>query len=294
MFNDLNLYLCLGQVSCFDGEGDGSDDAAAAAAAAAAATAATAAADAAAAKAAAAKAAAGDTKTFTQPDVNRIVEERLARERKQNAEKYRELETSYSTLLESQGLSEEERGKMEENLADVQKKLRTKEEDAKFQLKQVKESHETELTEAKKAAEVWEDRFHTSSIDRALQDAAVANEAYSNDQIVRLLRPMTKLKPKLDEAGKETDEFETVIDFPDVDEKGMAVITQRTPVDTVKRMKEMSDYANLFKSNVVSGVGANSATGGHTPGSNGQIDASTLSMAQYAKIRKEHPELLGL
>lgn len=289
MFNNLNLYLCLGQVSCFDGDDNSGDDAAAAAAAAV-----VKAAEVKLAADAAAKAAAGDTKTFTQPDVNRIVEERLARERKQNAEKYRELETSYSTLLESQGLSEEERGKMEENLADVQKKLRTKEEDAKFQLKQVKDAHVTELTDAKKSAKVWEDRFHTSSIDRALQDAAVANEAYSNDQIVRLLRPMTKLKPKLDEAGKETDEFETVIDFPDVDEKGLAVITQRTPVDTVKRMKEMRDYANLFKSNVVSGVGANSATGGHTPGSNGQIDATTLTIEQYAKIRKENPALLGL
>ena len=288
MFNDLNLYLCLGQVSCFDGDGSGGDEAAAAAAAAKAAEAKVAA------DAAAKAAAAGNTKTFKQDDVNRIVEERLARERKQNSEKYRELETSYSTLLESQGLSEEERGKMEENLADVQKKLRTKEEDAKFQLKKVKDAHVTELSEAKESAKVWEERFYTSSIDRALQDAASSNEAYNNSQIVSLLRPMTKLKPKLDDAGKETNDFETVIDFPDIDDKGIKVITQRTPEDTVKRMKEIDDYANLFKSNVVSGVGGNSVTGGHTPGSDGQIDVTKLTIEQYAQIRRDKPELLGL
>ena len=85
-----------------------------------------------------------------------------------------------------------------------------------------------------------------------------------------------------------------IIDFPDRDEKGVEVITQRTPEETVKRMKELSDYANLFKSNVVSGLGANSATGGMAPGANGRLDVRNLTPEQYKRIRKENPELLGL
>ena len=234
-------------------------------------------------------------RTFSQDDVNRIVEERLARDRKKNEEKYRDLEGRYSTLLENSNLSEEERGKLEEDLEDVRKRLRTKEEEAKHQMKQAQEQHETQLTEARNAAKVWETRFHESSIQRSLQDAAVANDAYNPRQVIDLLKPMTKLKPKVDEnTGKEIDGFETVIDFPDRDDKGKTVITQRTPDETVKRMKELAEYANLFKVNVVSGVGANSATGGISPGANGRIDVRRLTPEQYRKIRKEKPELLGL
>jgi hypothetical protein len=233
-------------------------------------------------------------RTFKQDDVNRIVEERLARDRKKNEEKYLDLEGRYSSLLENQNLSEEERDKLEGNLGDVRKQLRTKEEDAKLQLKKAMEAHATELTEVKEKAVMWEERFYDSSITRALQDAASSNDAYNNSQVVNLLRPMTKLKPTVDAEGKENGGFETVIDFPDIDDKGLGVITQRTPDDTVKRMKELSDYANLFKNNVVSGIGANSATGGVTPGANGRIDPRNITIEQYAKIRKENPELLGL
>lgn len=157
------------------------------------------------------------------------------------------------------------------------------------------QEYEQKLADAQNAAKLWENRFQESSIQRALQDAAVANDAYNPNQVVNLLRPLTKLRPKVDEAtGKETGAFETVIDFPDRDEKGVEVITQRTPEETVKRMKELTDYANLFKSNVVSGLGANSATGGIAPGANGRIDVRRLTPEQYKKIRKENPELLGL
>ena len=38
-------------------------------------------------------------------------------------------------------------------------------------------------------------------------------------------------------------------------------------------------YGNLFKSGVVSGIGANSATGGLASGSSGKIDARKLTHA---------------
>ncbi len=288
MFDDLYLYLCAAEIPCYDGEGDDGDngdvsnvsnvsngdegD-----------------------KGDKGVEGGGDDRSFSQDDVNRIVEERLARDRKKNEEKYIDLEGRYSTLLDNKNLSEEERGKLEEDLEDIRKRLRTKEEEAKHQMKQTQEQYESQLTEARAAVKVWEDRFHESSIQRALQDAAVANDAYNPSQVINLLKPLTKLKPMVDETtGKEMDGFETVIDFTDRDDKGNTVMTQRTPDETVKRMKELSDYANLFKSNVVSGVGANSATGGISPGINGRVDVRNLTPEQYRKIRKENPELLGL
>ena len=65
----------------------------------------------------------------------------------------------------------------------------------------------------------------------------------------------------------------------------------------VKRMKELPDlYGNLFKSNVVSGIGASSATGGLMSGGKGNLDLEKVAQdpVLYRKIRAEHPEWLGL
>jgi hypothetical protein len=239
-----------------------------------------------------------NAKTFDQTAVNKIVEERLARDRKgretEFKAKYEKLEESHNTLLESKSLSDDERSKLEVSLGDVQNQLRTKEERAKHEKQKIESDYEDKLKTEREAREVWENRFHDSSIQRALQDAAVSNDAYNPDQVVRLLRPLTKLVPVVDDAGNETDQFKPVVDFPDHDEKGVEVTFSGTPSEIVKRMRDLGTSANLFRSNVVAGLGAGNATGGVTPGANGRFDSSKLTPAQYRKIRKENPELLGL
>ena len=60
-------------------------------------------------------------------------------------------------------------------------------------------------------------------------------------------------------------------------------------------MKELAaTYGNLFKSGVVSGIGATSGPGGVAPGGNGKVDVKNLTPQQYAEIRAKNPELLGL
>jgi len=72
------------------------------------------------------------------------------------------------------------------------------------------------------------------------------------------------------------------------------VIMTRSPEEAVKRMKELPEWANLFKSGVVSGIGSSSATGGLIPGQGGKIDVRKLTPQQYREIRSKNPELLGL
>jgi hypothetical protein len=74
-----------------------------------------------------------------------------------------------------------------------------------------------------------------------------------------------------------------MVDFPDVDEKtGKEISTLRTPAEAVKRMKELPKvYGNLFKSNVVSGVGAGQAS----TGANDSQDYSNMSAEEYRKNR---------
>ena len=86
-----------------------------------------------------------------------------------------------------------------------------------------------------------------------------------------------------------------MIDFPDIDEKtGENIKTLRSPQDAVKRMKELPQlYGNLFKANVVSGIGSGSAAGG-VPTGTGKVDVSKLSSEQYRKLRAENPAAIGL
>ena len=52
-------------------------------------------------------------------------------------------------------------------------------------------------------------------------------------------------------------------------------------------MKELpARYGNLFKSGVVSGIGASSATGGIAPGSSGKLDVRKLTPQQYRKFEQ--------
>jgi hypothetical protein len=81
-----------------------------------------------------------------------------------------------------------------------------------------------------------------------------------------------------------------VIEFNDIHvETGEPIVTQLSPLDAVKRMREIPEqYGNLFKANVVSGMGAN---GGQA--TSGKIDVRKLSPEQYKKLRKENPSALG-
>jgi len=273
------MYKSRPWVSCYEGE-----DAAAAAAAAA-----TAAATAAAATAAAA-AAAGTT--FTQEDLNRI----LAEDKRKHQAQLQKMELQLADLSKSKNLTDQERTTLKENLDAIAGQLRTKEQQAQLEKRQMEEAHSARMAEADQKAQVWESLYRDSTIDRSLQDAAVKHEAFNTAQMITQLRPWTRLIEVMDEkTGKGTGKYKPVVDMPDVDATtNEQVIMTRSPEEAVKRMKELPEWGNLFKSGVVSGIGSSSATGGLIPGQGGKIDVRKLTPAQYREIRAKNPELLGL
>lgn len=225
---------------------------------------------------------------FTQEQQKKFNEAMAAERRKQEAKYKSQLtkqETMYKELLQNKSLTEKERNGLEEQLAVVSGQLRTEKNTANEKLKELESAWQNKLSAAEKAREAAESKYRDSTIQRALQDAAVAHDAFRPEQIVTLLKGMTKIV-----------DDKVVIDFPDQDANtGDDIMTTRSAEDAVKRMKEKPEvYGNLFKSNVVSGIGSNSATGGLQPGSNGKIDVRKLTPAQYREIRAKNPELLGL
>jgi hypothetical protein len=231
-------------------------------------------------------------KAFSQEDVNTY----LAEDRRKHTEKYKKLESAYQEMLADKTLAAEQRGKLEAELEDLQKTFRTKEQQAEYERKQERAQYENELKTSREAAIKWEKMYKGSVIQRSLQDAAVGAEAFNPGQIIGLLTPITQMREKLNDDGKETGEMIPMVDFQDIDEKtGEQIITLRTPQEAVQRMKELPEYwGNLFRANVVSGIGSGAATGGVTSGSGGRIDPAKLTPDQYRKLRKENPEALGL
>ena len=231
---------------------------------------------------------------FSQEELNKF----LADDRRKHLEKYTKLEDSYKKILADKNLASEQRVKLETELQDLQKSFRTKEQQAEYERKQQKERYEQELNEARQSATQWENMFKSSVVDRSLLDAATTNEAFNPHQIVEILRPRTKMADHTDKDGNATGQLVPMIDFPDIDEKsGEKIITLRTPEEAVQRMKELPNfYGNLFRANVVSGVGSGAATGGALPGTGGRIDPAKLAADPelYRRLRKENPEALGL
>ena len=221
----------------------------------------------------------------------------LAEDRRKHQEKYKKLETSFQDILADKNLAAEQRSKLEGELQDLQKAHRTKDQQAAYDLKQEQEKSATEVANYKEAATKWERMYKDSVIQRSLQDAAVAGEAFNPSQIVGLLTPATQMRPATDEEGTEIPNMMVpMIDFQDYDEEtGKQITTLRTPQEAVQRMKELPvHFGNLFRANVVSGIGAGAATGGVTSGEGGKVDVTKLSSEQFRKLRKENPEALGL
>jgi hypothetical protein len=66
-----------------------------------------------------------------------------------------------------------------------------------------------------------------------------------------------------------------------------------SPDAAMKRMKQLPAlYGNLFKANVVSGIGGDSNTTGQPAGPSGPVDFKNMTPAVFQKLRKEHPELV--
>lgn len=234
---------------------------------------------------------AGANNAFTQDDINRF----LADDRRKHQEKYKKLEESYQKMLKEGSLHKEQRARMQQELEDLQKAFRTKEQQAEYERKKQAEKYKTELQQASESAVKWESMYKTSIMERSLQDAAISADAFNPSQIVSLLKPMTKMVEETDDEGIPIGKLTPKVDFQDIDEKtGERVTTLRTPEDAVKRMRELPNlYGNLFKSNVVSGIGSGSATGGASSGKY-NVDLTKLTPEQYRRLRQEDPRLLGL
>lgn len=270
------------EVTYFDNEGTpteptdpGDGDAAATEAAAAAATAA--------ADAAAALEAAGKTtdKTFNQEDVNKIVGER----NKALKGKFETMEGNYKELLEQTNLSVSAREKLEHDLAEVQNELMTREQRVEAEKLKAQTKFDTDLSAANESRLYYKDLYESSTIDRAIIDAATDDDAYNGEDFLVHLKPKAKVIEELDVTGEKTGTWVPRIEWVTTNEAGEIEKTLKTPKEAVASMKEMPKHGNLFNSNIAKGVGGGTAPGQASAA--GSINQTKISDADYMKLRQD-------
>lgn len=192
-------------------------------------------------------------KTFTQEQLDRIVSERLGRDKKDREKLISELDQ----LRQSSRLSEEEKEKLTEQIDQLQATLMTKEELAAKEKKELEMKYTKEREKLESEAKTWRERYTNETIDRAIIDAAVSAKAFKPSQIQAILRPTTRLVEELDSEGKATGNLVPKVKFQGRDAEGKPVTLDLTVSEVLKQMKEMPDeYGNLFASDFNGGAGS--------------------------------------
>ena len=223
-------------------------------------------------------------KLMTQPQIDQIVEKRVAKMKQQNRQTLTQLET----LQSSAKMDTEGRATLEAELEELRIRTLSQDEIQKRDAKKVADKYSVDLKTAQQDSTVWQDRYNNLRIKYEINTAASKNKVVSQSlgMVESFLRPNTKLVENQDDKGKGIGTFEPIVDFDDVNSEGKAIVVQMSVPDTIKRMSELPEkYGNLFEGQKISGTGGSSGSSG----SSGTIDPSKMSTEEYLKFRKENP-----
>lgn len=229
-----------------------------------------------------AKAAAEATKrSYSQEELEKVLEN----EKKVHRESTNKLVAELEMLKKSQSLSVAEKDSLQSRIDEINKSLLTKEELAKQERERLEKEKKEQATQLASERDLWKSRFERSMIERSIKDAAQKAAAYSPDVFIALTRNDTFLEEVKAEDGKPTGEFAVKTKLRKV-ENGVTKELQMTPDELVKYMKEQPDtYGYLFKGEKQGGLG-----GGNASQPLGEVDWKSLTPEQYEKYRHK---LLG-
>jgi len=195
----------------------------------------------------------GDKKVEFSPEQQEFVNSLLAKE-KQKLRK--DIDTLTSKVAAANG-NEAKLSELSQQLEQLQLQYQTKEEQLQHQYNEKLKAAETARDTNAAEVKTWKSLYETSTIERSIIDGATEAGAFEHTQMVELLANKTSLYPVLGSDNKPTGHFEAKTKITLTDAEGKPVELLLTPAEAQKRMKESPKYANLFKSNVVGGLGMN-------------------------------------
>jgi hypothetical protein len=222
--------------------------------------------------------------SMTQDQLNKM----MADNRRKITQQNEKLVAEINGLKDQASMTATERSELEERVEKLQELTMSHEEITKRNTKKASQAHQKELDNLTNERDHWRSNYTNERVSRSLQDAAIEAKATVPEQIVSLLGPQTQLSEVLGEDGKPTGAYQPLIKFVDVDDDGKPTTLSLSPVDAMKRMKELPDrFGNLFMNPGAGGFGADNGSGGKG-GKKTTIDA-IKDPAAYMKWRKENP-----
>lgn len=234
----------------------------------------------------------GAPKVFDEAAVNKIVEDRLKRERQKSQKEREGMVKELETLKKGAGLTEAEKESLTKQIEDLKTQGMTAEQKAKVAKekaeKEWKEKHESLSSERDKWKAEYERYRKANEVTQA------AAEAGANPQSLKfleaLLSPKTRLVEDQDEDGKPKGTYTARVRMGGKDKDGKPVDLDFTVSEAVKYMKDSPDeFGVLFLTDAQSGLGGNNGTAGRKP-----VVNEKLSMADYMKMREKDPRALNL
>ena len=193
-----------------------------------------------------------EEKTFTQEQLNNIIESRIMAERRKYEKKIQEEENQKSELLKQKQLEE----------------AKSKQELEKIMQQRI----------AEKDAEIkrFRDEIKKEKVDKSILSVASVNKAINPEQVVSLLKSEIQL----------TDDGRTEI----LDNNGNPRYNSKgQPLTIEERVKEFLDSNPHFRQGSLSGTGSQSAIGGNSqkPRTIGDLDLNNPADRKvYAEMRK--------
>jgi len=193
-----------------------------------------------------------DNKTFTQDQLNNIIESRIMAERRKYEKKIQEEEQQKSELLKQKQLEEAK---------------------SKQELEKIMQER---LAEKDKELERFRTEIKKEKVDNSILSVASQNKAINPEQVVSLLKSEINL----------ADDGRTEI----VDNNGnIRYNAKGQPLTIEERVKEFLDSNPHFRQGSLSGTGSQSAIGGNSqkPRTIGDLDLNNPSDRKvYAEMRK--------
>jgi DNA repair exonuclease SbcCD ATPase subunit len=225
------------------------------------------------------------TVTMTQEQFDKVIQDRLDRDRKTRQADDAKAKTALAELQKLQAtlkMTDEEKQALQTQVEEMESQLLTKEEIQAKERKKAQEKYDAELKAAQERALAAESRYTNSRIETELTTGAVGSGVHKKSVpfVLSYLRQNTKVVPVVDDDGKPTGTDKVVIAYKDGDD-----VAELSVQEVFEKMAEDTDnYGNLFDSKARGGLGAGNGTPGKKTGYR-----PGMSTEEYYKLRKENP-----
>lgn len=192
-------------------------------------------------------------KSFTQAQVDEIVNKRFKKEKEANET----LKSAYEKLQQKDNLTTQEKEEYAKKVAELEVLTLSKEDLAKKETERLQKTAKEKEDKLANERDLYKNLYSSTQIENAISRAAGDAEikALRPEQMVLLLKNQTRLVQK-EVGGKSL--FEVAVDWSENDQ-----VVQIPVKEALKRMKEQPTlYGNLFESDAKGGMGGNNVSSG--------------------------------